>query len=471
MKRYFFLIIALLFVTTLSLSAKVKLPSVLGNNMVLQQQTNVKLWGEALPSAKVAICTSWNHKTYNVRSDSAGKWLANIQTPVAGGPYLITISDGEKLILKNILIGEVWFCSGQSNMEMPVKGFDKQPVDGSNDVIAKAKPEIPIRMFTVKRNSSKTLLSDCQGSWEENNSMAVANTSATAYFFGRYLQEVLNVPVGLVISDWGGSKIEAWIGRDVLGSFKEVNLSHLDDSAQVESPNQRGCMLYNAMVYPLLNFTIKGAIWYQGESNLSNPELYERLMPAFVSELRNDWKLGNFPFYYVQIAPFSYENPNGLVSAKLREAQLKCMSLIPNSGMAVTLDAGLKNGIHPCQKEKVGNRLAYWALAKTYGREGFSYAGPVYKSMEIKENTIYLSFEAAGGISPLEEEIPNFEVAGNDKIFYPAHAIVENSGKLKVVSDQVSSPVAVRYGFKNYIVGGLFDGYGLPASSFRTDNW
>lgn len=471
MKRNLFLIVVLIFVTTLSLSAKVKLPSVLGDNMVLQQQTNVKLWGESLPSQKVTISTSWNHKRYNVKSNEEGKWLATIQTPVAGGPYSITISDGEQLVLKNILIGEVWFCSGQSNMEMPIKGFDKQPVDGSNDVIAKAKPEIPIRMFTVKRNSSKTLLSDCQGSWEENNSMAVANASATAYFFGRYLQEVLNVPVGLVISDWGGSKIEAWIGRDVLGSFKEVNLSHLDDSAQVESPNQKGCMLYNAMVYPLLNFTIKGAIWYQGESNLSNPELYERLMPAFVSELRNDWKLGDFPFYYVQIAPFSYESPDGLVSAKLREAQLKCMSLIPNSGMAVTLDAGLKNGIHPCQKEKVGNRLAYWALAKTYGREGFSYAGPVYKSMEIKENKVYLSFDAKGGISPLEEEIPNFEVAGNDKTFYPAHAIVENSGKLKVFSDQVSSPVAVRYGFKNYIVGGLFDGYGLPASSFRTDNW
>jgi len=454
--------------------AKVTLPSILGDNMVLQQQTEVELWGKARPNAVVTVKTSWNNRVYKSSSDGKGNWSLKVSTPVAGGSYKITFNDGELLTLQNILIGEVWFCSGQSNMEMPMGGFDRQPVRGTNDLIAKAKPSTPIRMYTTDskdgrwvRQFSKTPQEDCQGEWLENTPVNVSHISAVSYYFARYIQEVLEVPVGIVVSTWGGSKVEAWMSRESIKSFDSIDLSILDNDAEVKNPTATPCVLYNAKIAPLTHFAVKGFLWYQGESNRDNAGLYQSLMPAFVTDLRAKWGRGELPFYFVQIAPFNYEGADGTSAARLREVQL------PNSGMVTTMDVGHPVFIHPVDKETVGNRLAYWALAQTYGMKGFGYAPPVYKSMEIQENKIYINFDhAQRGLSPMWTSLKGFEIAGEDKVFHPAFAEIETkTARLAVSSDKVPHPVAVRYAYKNYVEASIFSIHGIPAAPFRTDNW
>ncbi|GHV19921.1 9-O-acetylesterase [Bacteroidia bacterium] len=462
------------------LHAKVKLPAILGDHMVLQQQTTVKLWGESNPKAKINIKTSWNNKTYTTASDNNGNWLLSVETPIAGGPYEISIHDGEEIILKNILIGEVWFCSGQSNMEMPVRGFDRQPTKNTNDLIAKAKPKTPIRMFTTDsengkwvRQFSKKPETDCKGRWMDNSSENVANISAVAYYFASYIQEVMEVPVGIIVSSWGGSKVEAWMSREAISPFKDINLSILDNDEPVKNPTATPCVLFNAKIAPLLHFAIKGFLWYQGESNRDNADQYAVLMPAFVKDLRQKWGVGDFPFYFVQIAPFNYEGADGTSAARFREVQFQNMKEIPNSGMAVTMDVGHPVFIHPTDKETVGNRLAYWAMAKTYGKSGFGYLSPEYKSMEKAEGKIYIDFNnAPGGICPMWTELKGFEIAGEDKIFHPAKAEIETrTARLAVSCKDVPNPVAVRYAYKNYVEASIFSIYGIPVTPFRTDNW
>ncbi len=475
----FICIIYTLFLAS-SLQAKVKLPTILDNNMILQQQTLVKLWGESNPKAKINIKTSWDNKAYTTISDNNGKWLLSVNTPVAGGPYEISISDGEIIVLKNILIGEVWFCSGQSNMEMPMRGFDRQPTKNSNDVIAKAKIKTPIRMYTTDsengswvRQFSKKPEAYCKGKWLENSSENVANISAVAYFFASYMQDALDVPIGIIVSSWGGSMVEAWMSREAISPFKEVNLSILDNDSIVKNPTSTPCVIYNAKIAPLTNFAIKGFLWYQGESNRSNADLYAKLMPAFVKDLRQRWNVGDFPFYFVQIAPFNYENPDATSAARLREVQFRNMRDIPNAGMALTMDIGDPVFIHPADKETVGNRLAYWALAKTYGKSGIGYLSPEYKSMEKADDKIYIDFSnAPGGICPMWADLKGFEIAGEDKVFHPAKAEIETkTARLMVSCKDVPNPVAVRYAYKNYAEASIFSVYGIPVTPFRTDNW
>jgi len=462
------------------LGASVKLPSVLSDNMVLQQQSDVKLWGEAKMNTKLSVTTSWNKKTYKLTCDGQGRWELLVSTPSAGGPYKISFNDGEELILKNVMIGEVWFCSGQSNMEMPMRGFDRQPVQNSNDVIIKAKSSTPIRMFTTDsedgkwvRQFSKSPEIDCKGKWLTNTPENVANTSAVAYHFAKYLQETLDVPVGLIISSWGGSKVEAWMSREAISPFQDIDLSILDNNNEVKNPTATPCVLYNAKIAPFINYKIKGFLWYQGESNRNNYSQYRQLMSAFVKDLRNKWELGNFPFYYVQIAPFNYEGADGILSAMLQEVQLKNLKDIPNSGMVTTLDVGNPVFIHPVDKKAVGSRLAYWALGDTYNIKGFSYKPAIYQSMEVAEKKIYVNFDnAPHGLSPMWTDLTGFEIAGEDKVFHPAKAEIETkTGRLAVHNENVSKPVAVRYAFKNYEKASLFGLDGIPVAPFRTDNW
>ncbi|MCK9159758.1 MAG: sialate O-acetylesterase [Bacteroidaceae bacterium] len=471
-----FLIIVLFFLILGSVNAKITLPSVLASNMVLQQQTQVRLWGAAKVGANVVLQTSWNNKRFTTHSDKNGNWLISVPTPKAGGPYEITVSDGETLRLQNILIGEVWFCSGQSNMEMPIKGYSSMPVKDANEVIARAKASVPIRIFMAERSASKKPEENCVGSWALNEGEGVANASATAYFFAKFLQETLNVPIGIVVSSWGGAQIESFMSKETLQKVApEFSFAHLEGNEKVESPNHKPCMVYNGMIYPFRNLTFKGMIWYQGESNRQNPEQYHRLFPAFVEEMREKvFNLGQFPFYYVQIAPHKYDGENLIQSAEIREVQLKGLKEIPNSGMAVTMDIpGPSYNIHPCYKQQVGMRLGFLALAKTYGKKGIAYSGPIYKSMEIKGDKIFLHFDHADmGLAPYYESLSGFEIAGANRVFYPAHATANRSKQyVEVSSNSVPNPVAVRYCFRNYVVGSLFNNYGLPASSFRTDDW
>jgi sialate O-acetylesterase len=460
--------------------AKIKFPTILGDNMVLQQQTDVKLWGEAKANAKVTVKTSWNNKTYTTLVDNKGNWLLEVSTPIAGGPYEISFNDGETVTLKNILIGEVWFCSGQSNMEMPMRGFDRQPVQGTNDIIAKAKPTTPIRMYTTDskegswvRQFSKHPQTDCKGAWLENTSENVATTSAVAYFFASYIQDVLDIPVGLIISSWGGSKIEAWMSREAITPFKEIDLSILDNNDEIKNPTATPCVLYNAKIAPLTHFAIKGFLWYQGESNRDNANLYASLMPAFVKDLRTKWGVSDFPFYFVQIAPFNYDGADKTSAARMREVQLQNMKDIPNSGMVTTMDIGHPVFIHPVDKETVGNRLAYWALAETYGKKGFGYAPPIYKSMEKAEGKIYINFDnAQRGIYPMWTALEGFEIAGEDKVFHSAKAEIETkTARLAVSNEKISNPVAVRYAYRNYVEASIFSVNGIPVAPFRTDDW
>lgn len=473
MKR--FLLSAIIGILVLPVGAKIKLPAILSDNMVLQQQTSVNLWGDSDvkdPDNEITITTSWDDKEY-IATPVHGSWSVKIQTPKSGGPYTITISDGETLILNNVMIGEVWLCSGQSNMEMPIKGFQGQPVNGSLDIIAQATPENNIRMITIQRNSSCIPLQDCDARWEESTPQSVANVSATAYFFACYLQNILNVPVGIISSSWGGSKIEAWINKETIEEqFPEVLLEVLNkDLKDISKPHVEPTLLYNAMINPIQSYTIKGAIWYQGEANRDKPELYKRLFPAMVQLWRNVWKQGDFPFYYVQIAPYDYgrENADKIEAAQLRQVQLECMYLIPNSGIAVTADIGERTCIHPAAKSEVGQRLALWALSHTYGKDGIPFSGPLYKSAVIKEKAIEVEFKYSEmGMTSHGEDIIGFEIAGADSVYYPATAkLISGAKKISLEYKIESRPVSIRYCFKNYQPVNLFSNFGLPVSPFE----
>jgi sialate O-acetylesterase len=457
----------LLVIASGAIYGEVRLPAIFGDNMVLQQQTNVAIWGTAEKNTNVRIKTSWNGKSYTVRSGSNGRWKTTVSTPAAGGPYEITINDGKALNLKNVLIGEVWVCSGQSNMEMPVKGYFNQPVLGSNEAIASSSNP-HIRLFTVTRATSLQPLENFTGSWLMCEPENVSAFSATAYFFGLMLNKVLNVPVGLINTSWGGTRIEPWISEEGIKKFDFVTLP--DKNQQGTLSPQAPTVLFNAMINPMAGYGIRGAIWYQGEANRNEADRYVALMPGLIENWRSEWGIGDFPFYYMQIAPFDYGS-SGLNSAYLREAQLKASTALPYIGMACIMDIGEQNIIHPAHKKTGSDRLAYLALSGTYGKKGFASSGPVLKEMTVEGQVVKLTFSNAdNGLTSFGRELTCFEVAGANKRFYPAKAFITREG-VTIISSFVAEPVAVRYAFKDFIVGDLFNTEGLPASSFRTDTW
>ena len=444
--------------------SQTKLASFFSDHMVLQQKEKVSLWGKDKAKKTIKITTSWG-ENISTKTDKTGKWIVKIQTPSAGGPYSIAIKGSDEIKLNDVQIGEVWLCSGQSNMQMPVKGFNNQPVLGSQEAILNGNNSL-LRVFTVTRNSSLTPLDDLTGDWKIASSGTVGEFSATAYFFGNLLQKTTDVPVGLIVTSWGGARAEAWTDKATLEAFSSVKLPTEIPEKQIQ---QTPTLLYNAMLNPLVGYTIKGAIWYQGESNRNLADEYTQLITSMVTSWRSKWDQGDFPFYFAQIAPFNYGISAN--SAFLREAQLNTLKTLKNSGMAVTLDIGDAAFIHPRDKKTVGERLAYWALAKDYGVQGIEYSGPTYKNMLVKNNTATIVFDnAPNGISSFGKEITGFEIAGEDKVFYPATAKLKR-GKLNITSDDVKIPVAVRYNFKNIAKASIFSTAGLPASSFRTDTW
>lgn len=447
---------------------KIKLPNIFGSHMVLQQQSQVKVWGTATPGSEVKILTSWNNQIYRTYTRKDGQWQTEIATSQAGGPHTITFDDGNILTLNDIYLGEVWLCSGQSNMAMPMKGFTAQPVIHSNEVIANVDECVPIRMFTVERTTSKTLSNDCKGSWQLHTSENVANFSATAYFFGNQLYQSLHVPIGLVHSSWGGSKIEAWMSPESLKAHPEISQEHLKGESYPQNPHRAASMLYNAMLYPLKDFYFKGWIWYQGEANRNDATLYQKLMCTFANDWRNLFGKKNLPFYYTQIAPFGGDSqPMG---ALLREAQFNCEKQIPHSGMAILMDAGDEHCIHPPFKQEAGQRLAYWVLSQTYEKKGIVAAAPRYLSKQINGSKILLSFENASmGLTSYGKPLSYFEIAGEDGIYYQAKAKIIKKSYVEVWSENVPRPVAVKYAFKDYVKGDLYGISGLPVSSFRTE--
>lgn len=650
------------------------MPAIFSDNMVLQQNSRAPFWGRAEPGETVSVNCSWGESA-KATVNSDGMWQTKVKTPKAGGPYKVKIKTADStIVFKNVMLGEVWLCSGQSNMEMPLEGWPPySTIQNSAEEIKDANyPEI--RLFTVSRAVSNKPEFNCSGTWNECNPQTAAKFSATAYFFGLNLYKKLSVPIGLIVSSWGGTKIQPWISGKYLGQINEyksiigkiesagpqiqrlfdwiynhptidvskkptetkwkdldfydktcsqpafddntwktmtlptlwestsvgdfdgvvwfrkkikipdswlnknlvINLGPIDDmdrsyvsgvlvggyeevgyyskpriynvpknlvtdsvltiavrvldnggggglwgngikmqinlqtdstqtislegswkylpvaelindkfyiyklkgeefysrpkTSIVVGPNTP-TMLYNAMIAPLIPYSIKGAIWYQGESNSDLPNdynNYKTFFPVMIKNWREDWSEGNFPFYYVQIAPFSYGEKSK--SYIVREAQFLTLS-VPNTGMAVTLDIGNVTNIHPADKQDVGKRLALWALAKNYG-EDVDYSGPLYKSMEIKNSKIILSFNHADGglvLKPHNGE-NNFIIAGADSNFVKADVKVDGN-KLIVYNNQIENPVAVRYAWSNTAEATLFNKDGLPASTFKTDDW
>ncbi|HEY4324830.1 MAG TPA: sialate O-acetylesterase [Mucilaginibacter sp.] len=455
--------------------AQVKLAGLFTDGMVLQQRTTVPVWGWDKPGVKIRLTTSWSKKVYQAVCDQSGKFILKIATPVAGGPYTVTVTDGKPLVLINVLIGEVWMCMGQSNMEIPMKGFKSQPVIGSNESILDSKND-QIRLFTVPHGSTTTIQHDIkQSHWLEASPESVSRFSAVGYFYGLNLYKMLHVPIGLINCSYSGSSIQAWMDTTTLKSFPEIKIPAAGDS--IKEVSRTPTTLYKAMLHGVIGYGIKGAIWYQGESNYSEPAQYDSLFVTFVKVLRSKWGIGDFPFFYTQIAPYDYaqlppyHQGGKYNSAFLRDIQRLDEDKIFNSGMAVTMDIGEQSTIHPPRKEPVGLRLAYLSLAKTYNIQGFGYQSPEYESTTINGAEAVVKFKNAyNGLTSFLKEMNTFEIAGADKHFYPAKAVIKGSSVV-VSSPQVKNPVAVRYAFKDFVVGDLFGTDGLPVSSFRTDDW
>jgi len=634
-----------------AVSAKVVLPDMLSSNMVLQQNTQTQLWGKATANKMVVITTSWNKKKYSAKTDANGNWKAKIATPVAGGPYTIDLNDGETTTLNNILIGEVWICSGQSNMEMPLAGWGK--VNNYEQEVANANyPDI--RLLQVKRIPSSFPLTEANvtaGGWQPCSPQSVPEFSSVAYFFARKIYQEKHVPIGLINSTWGGTVAEAWtggqslktmpdfvsatarieglphdaaeqrkqfqqqsatydsiriskdagykngkpyftlpdidvndwktmtlptywevaglpdfdgivwfrkkitipqgwVGHDIVLNIgtvnddditffngtevgktngwskvraytipaalvkegentivvrvndgngsggiygkpeamfasygtEKINLSgqwvykvgvskaDLPESpTQIDGPN-RTTVLYNSMINPFTQIAIKGVIWYQGETNSDRAYQYRTLFPLLIKDWRKTWGIGDFPFYFVQLANWTPSKPLPSEStwAELREAQLNTLAL-PNTGMAITVDLGDEKNIHYKNKQEVGRRLALVALAKSYG-DTTEYSGPLYKSAQVEANQIRLSFSHANGLKALNGDLRGFAIAGSDKKYYWATAKIENN-QVIVSTPEVPQPLFVRYAWDNNPVCNLYNSAGLPASPFRTDDF
>lgn len=632
--------------------ARVKPAACFTDNMVLQQKTRVNLWGTDKPGSDITITTSWNGEKYHAVTDAAGNWKVKVTTPSYGGPYSITFNDGDITMLNNILIGEVWLCSGQSNMEFEMTG-GLGDVLNLKEELADAANYQQIRMLKIANTTSfqpQTKVPVKWG-WAICDPQTVREFSAVAYFFAKNLYDDKHIPIGLISSNWGGTVAEAWTSGSALKTMPEfapfvkaeenglnqaqldqkyhdevrawleaidvkdpawqngrltwampgfddsgwpkmklpvyweqagvpnydgtvwfhkqvdiptawqgkdlqLNLAGIDDyddsffngaeighseafflprqytipgklvkagentiairvfdngglgginkgplllslagdtTGQINlagewtyhkaselkslpqpptlsnSPN-RPALIYNAMINPILPFTIKGVIWYQGESNADRPYEYERLFPLLINDWRSKWHEGNFPFYFVQIAAYSAsDQPPAADWPALREAQLKTLS-VPNTSMAVTIDIGDYYRIHPQNKQEVGRRLALIARAKTYG-ENVVYSGPLYQSQKINGDKIELSFsETNDGLVARGDTLKGFTIAGNDKIFHPANVMISGD-KVIVSCPGVPHPVAVRYGWANFPACNLYNGAGLPASPFKTDDW
>ncbi|MEP6682618.1 MAG: sialate O-acetylesterase [Parafilimonas sp.] len=643
MKKVCLIIITISFFSFHSF-AQLQLPDVISDSMVLQQNTNAPIWGWTNAGDKIEVTGSWSNRTMQTVAGKDGKWIVKLPTPKAGGPYDVIIKATETKTLHGVLIGEVWICSGQSNMEMPVAGWgETTPINNSAQEIANANYPT-IRLFIADKKVAFTPQQNVKGKWQSCSPASVAQFSATGYFFGRELFNHLHVPVGLMDVTWGGTIAEAWTseaslrtmndfnkdldrinltathademvakdkeneviwqkalaennnnyaadnadtswhemtlpnlwenagypdldgivwlkktisipadwagkqlkldlgpvddndvtwfngkvidstmkdgswatdrhytipadlvkagnnvlsvkvidnggGGGIYGKKEQLNIYPADGNASAginlsgnwlfkiaavkpntglgTSPNQPS-VLYNGMIAPIVPFAIKGAIWYQGEANVGRAKQYEILFPLLISDWRKQWNEPNFPFYFVQIAPFNYGG-DSTQAAALRDAQRRTITASENTGMAVTMDIGNTTNIHPAGKQDVGKRLSYWALNKTYGEKNIVYSGPLYKSMEVKDDKVIVSFSNNDkGLTSNNKPLKDFEICGADNIWKPATAKIDGD-KIIVQSSDVSKPVAVRYAWYSYAEGSLFNGAGLPASSFTSE--
>ena len=462
MKIKFLLLASLLLFVAESSFAKITLPHVFGDDMVLQRNDSVLLWGWGDLGEEIEIVTGWGNKTYTAKTAISAKWSIRVKTPDAGGPFtLVFKGEDNEISLSNILIGEVWLCSGQSNMEW--SATTNAGIDNGEEEIRNA-DHPKIRLFSVEKRSSEFPQEDVPGSWAVCNPESMKEFSAIAYFFARRLQGELNVPIGLIDNAWGGSPAEVWATASVFEQHPELAK---EAEALEETPWSpvAPSALYNALVHPLIPFKIAGTIWYQGESNVSRHESYTKLFSEMVASWREAWGY-DFPFYYVQIAPYQYGDPE--LGAYLRDAQRKALKVIPKSGMVVTSDIATIDDIHPPNKQDVGLRLANLALKEHYETFDGEVNGPLFKETRKDGKQITVIFDHAEGLTFEGKGDNFFEIAGEDGEFHPAKAkIQENTVVLR--SKAVPDPVKVRFAWSNIAEPNLVNGAGLPTSAFLSD--
>ncbi|MCG6188518.1 sialate O-acetylesterase [Maribellus maritimus] len=439
--------------------ASISLPEIFSDNMVLQQNAEVKFWGWAKPGETVAIKGDWMDESKSIKVESQGTWEIELKTPGAGGPYNIAIEGYNKIVLKNVLVGEVWLCSGQSNMEWTaMAGINNR----DEEIAAADYPEI--RLFTVQNSSSLYPQEHCTGVWKACSPETMKDFSAVAYFFGRQLQKEMGVPVGLINSSWGGTPAEAWMPEKVIKNDDFLQTAAALKKTVPWGPVEPG-RIYNAMIFPLIPFRIAGVLWYQGEANTINGYAYTRLLSNLIASWRNNWGY-NFPFYFAQIAPYKYGKP--LEGVIVREAQRKTLEEVENTGMVVLSDIGDTTNIHPKNKQDVGLRFANMALNRYYETEKIEDSGPLFKSIEIDKNKALISFEHATGLYAKGNSLNCFEIAGDDNVYYPAVAKIKGE-QVIIQSKKVKEPVNVRFAWRNTATPNLFNGAGLPASCFCTE--
>jgi sialate O-acetylesterase len=488
--------------------ADVSVPAIFSDHMVLQRDQEDPVWGWAEPGEEVTVTIAGQSHATKAADD--GSWKVVLDPLPAGGPYDLTIKGKNTLNFADVLVGEVWICSGQSNMQWSLAAS----YDADLESLAANFPEI--RLISVPQVGTQEPQKDFNGRWERCTPDTVKNFSAVGFFFGRQLHQTLGVPIGLINNAWGGSAAEAWVRRDILEAneeygplmdrWKQMEAAYPQQKAdyekrvaewkeaaekakadgQPEPPrpggnpdgnmngNARPGNIYNGVLKPTIGYGIKGAIWYQGESNAGRAYQYRDLFPLMISSWREEWGQGEFPFYWVQLADFMAEKPEPGDSAwaELREAQTMTMTRLPNTGQAVIIDIGEGKDIHPRNKEDVGKRLARWALAKDYHVE-IPYSSPLYQSMEVKDGKVVLTFDqVGGGLQTFDvNEALGFTIAGPDKKFHNAQAKVIGPNQVEVWSDQVTEPASVRYAWADNPIVNLYSREGLPATPFRTDDW
>jgi len=474
--------------------ADVRLPGLFSDDMVLQEGARVAVWGWADEGEKVTVTFRGQKVTATAKD---GKWMVELKKLKPGGPDVLTIAGKNSIELKNVLVGEVWLCGGQSNMEFALKNsFESQA-----DIDAATNSQI--RYFHVPKCRSDEPTNDVPSAWTECTPQNVPSWTAVGYYFARDLQAARKVPVGLIASYWGGTPAEAWMNHEALAANPRYQREILDPDPAREQKYQaalaafekakadakakgapftnkppgqpwKPAELYNGMIAPLIPYTIKGVTWYQGESNAGHAEQYRTLFPDLIRDWRNEWRENDFPFLFVQLAPFQAikDLPSESGWAELREEQLLTTKVLPKTGMAVITDVGNPTNIHPTKKQPVGARLALAARAIAYG-EKIVYSGPIYKSMKVDGNKATLSFDFTGsGLEARDGALKGFAICGDDHKFVWANAEIDGSGKRVVVSaPEVAHPVAVRYGWADCPVVNLWNKDGLPASPFRTDDF
>ena len=452
------LTVVVLFIFLQFSKANISLPEIFSDNMVLQQKSDIIFWGWAKTGETIVIKADWMDSDITVKADVQGTWKTTIKTPGFGGPYNIHIKGQNEVILKNVLIGEVWLCSGQSNMEMSAQwGID----NGDEEIKNANFPEI--RLFTVGASTSHYPQDHLSGKWLVCTPDEMKTFSAIGYFFARKLFKELGVPVGIINSSWGGTPAESWMPEEATQKNDFLREAAAKQKVVPWGPVEPA-RIYNSMINPLIPFRIAGVLWYQGEAYTINCYAYKQLFSALITSWRDKWGY-EFPFYYAQIAPYKYGSP--FEGVEVRDAQRRVLE-IPNTGMVVLSDLCDTLNIHPKNKQDAALRLANIALNRYYKTVKIEDSGPMYKGMTIDKNKAVISFDHSEGLHTAGDKLTYFEIAGDDKIFYPAEAKIKD-GQVIVQSKKVKSPVAVRFAWKNTAVPNLFNGADLPASCFTTE--